>query len=124
MAEYRFTLARIVRTGPITAHAALNEWAHGQITVPVPTLALSQISGLTRQELAGVFEVMANCAAATDTDVDPHGWRLLAHGEGKEPTAGDRGAASPPDPRTAPHPHPHPHRHRHRHRHRLHVLWS
>ncbi|MDX2709181.1 hypothetical protein PV350_41030 [Streptomyces sp. PA03-6a] len=78
MAEYRFTLARIVRAGPTTAHAVLDEWAHGQITVPVPTLALSQISGLTRQELTGaVFEIMANTAAATDTDVDPHGWRLL-----------------------------------------------
>ncbi|MDX2815824.1 hypothetical protein ABZ312_41490 [Streptomyces sp. NPDC006207] len=72
MAEYRFTLARIVRAGPITAHAALNEWAHGQITVPVPTLALSQISGLARQELAGaVFEVMANCAAVTDSGRRP-----------------------------------------------------
>ncbi|WP_329190845.1 hypothetical protein [Actinacidiphila glaucinigra] len=31
-----------------------------------------------------VFEVMANTAAATDTDVDPHGWRLpaLSDGEG------------------------------------------
>ncbi|MFJ9917437.1 hypothetical protein [Actinacidiphila glaucinigra] len=29
---YRFTLARIVRAGPVTAHAALDEWAHGQIT--------------------------------------------------------------------------------------------
>ncbi|MFB7293367.1 hypothetical protein [Actinacidiphila glaucinigra] len=79
---YRFTLARIVRTGPITAHAVLHDWAHGQITVPVPTLALTQISGLPRQELAGaVFEVMANCAAVTDTDVDPRGWRLLAHSD-------------------------------------------
>ncbi|MDX2709608.1 hypothetical protein PV350_43375 [Streptomyces sp. PA03-6a] len=78
MVAYRFTLARIVRAGPITAHAALDEWAHGQITVPVPALALSQISDLTRQELAGaVFGGMANCAAATDTDVDPHSWRLL-----------------------------------------------
>ncbi|MFI8186535.1 hypothetical protein ACIF70_39525 [Actinacidiphila glaucinigra] len=38
MAEYRFTLARIVRTGPITAHAVLDEWAHGQIIVSMPTL--------------------------------------------------------------------------------------
>ncbi|MDX2708230.1 hypothetical protein PV350_36095 [Streptomyces sp. PA03-6a] len=43
---YRFTLARIVHAGPITAHAALDDWAHGQITVPVPALALTQISGL------------------------------------------------------------------------------
>ncbi|MDX2707790.1 hypothetical protein PV350_33815 [Streptomyces sp. PA03-6a] len=84
MVAYRFTLDRVVRAGPITAHAALDEWAHGQITVPVPALALSQISGLTRQELAGtVFEVMANCAAATDADVDPHGWRLMARSDGE-----------------------------------------
>ncbi|WP_405771676.1 hypothetical protein OG539_42275 [Actinacidiphila glaucinigra] len=45
----------------------------------MPTLALSQISGLTQQELAGaVFEVMANTAAATDTDVNPHSWLLLS----------------------------------------------
>ncbi|MET9880214.1 hypothetical protein ABZZ36_37240 [Actinacidiphila glaucinigra] len=81
---YRFTLARIVRARPITTHAALDEWAHGQITIPVPTLALSQISGLTRQDLTGTaFEFMANCAAATDTDVDPHGWRLLARSDGE-----------------------------------------
>ncbi|MDX2709810.1 hypothetical protein PV350_44485 [Streptomyces sp. PA03-6a] len=58
--------------------------AHGQITVPVPvpTLALSQITGLTRQELVGsVFEITANTAAATDTDVGPHGWRLLPRRE-------------------------------------------
>ncbi|WP_406259452.1 hypothetical protein OH779_00375 [Actinacidiphila glaucinigra] len=24
-----------------------------------------------------MFETMANTAATTDTDVDPHGWRLL-----------------------------------------------
>ncbi|WP_326580692.1 hypothetical protein OG539_01140 [Actinacidiphila glaucinigra] len=76
--EYRFTLARIVRAGPITTHAVLDEWAHGQITIPVPTLALSQITGLTQEELAGaVFEIMANTAAVADTDVDPHGWHLL-----------------------------------------------
>ncbi|MFI8186756.1 hypothetical protein ACIF70_40690 [Actinacidiphila glaucinigra] len=88
MVEYRFTLARIVRAGPITTHAVLDEWAHGQITIPVPTLALSQITGLTQQELTGaVFEVMANTAAATDTNVDPHGWCPLPRRDGKEPTA-------------------------------------
>ncbi|MFF3255907.1 hypothetical protein ACFYWP_33865 [Actinacidiphila glaucinigra] len=85
MATYCFTLARIVRAGPVTAHTVLNDWAHGQITVPVPTLALKQTSGLPRQELAGaVFGVMANTAAVTDTDVDPHGWRLLALSDGEE----------------------------------------
>ncbi|MFB7293402.1 hypothetical protein [Actinacidiphila glaucinigra] len=85
MATYCFTLAHIVRAGPVTAHAVLDDWAHGQITVPVPTLALTQISGLPRQELArAVFEVMANCAAVTDTDVDPHGWRLLALSDGED----------------------------------------
>src|SRR4051812_35644 len=42
-------------------------------------------SGLSQQELCGaVFEVLANTAAATDTDADPHGWRLLALGDGPQ----------------------------------------
>ncbi|MFJ9917669.1 MULTISPECIES: hypothetical protein [Streptomycetaceae] len=41
-------------------------------------------SGLSRQELCGaVFEVLANTATATDADVAPHGWRLLALGDGE-----------------------------------------
>lgn len=85
MVAYHFTLARLVHAGPVTAHAVLNEWAHGPLTVPVPTLALTRISGLTQQELAGaVFEVLADIAAITDTDVDPHGWHLLALSNGKD----------------------------------------
>ncbi len=44
MAEYRLTLARIVRVGRLTTHVALNAWAHGQITAPVDTFALMEIS--------------------------------------------------------------------------------
>lgn len=37
-----------------------------------------------QQELAGtVFEVMANTAAATELEVDPHGWRFPLHGDGE-----------------------------------------
>lgn len=85
MAEYRLTLAHIVRVGRLTTHVALNAWAHGQVTVPVDTLVLVEISGLSWQELCGaVFEVLANTAAATDTDVEPHDWRLLALGDGPQ----------------------------------------
>ncbi|MDX2708226.1 hypothetical protein PV350_36075 [Streptomyces sp. PA03-6a] len=31
-----------------------------------------------------MFEVMANCAATTDTDVDPHGWRLLTRRDSEQ----------------------------------------
>ncbi|MGW2354166.1 hypothetical protein [Actinacidiphila glaucinigra] len=81
---YRFTLARIVRAGPVTATRSWTNGPTGRSPFPCPRSALSQISGLARQELAGaVFEVMANCAAATDADVDPHGWRLLARSDGE-----------------------------------------
>lgn len=71
--------ARVVRVGPHTAHIAIDAFASGQITIPVPTPDLVHATGLTRCELAGAeLTVMANVSARTDTDVDPHDWQMLA----------------------------------------------
>ncbi|MFJ5220779.1 hypothetical protein ACIP98_39685 [Streptomyces sp. NPDC088354] len=77
MAEYQLTLARIVRVGQVTTHVTLDGWAQGQITVPVDTSSLMEISGLTQRQLSGArFDVTANTAAVVETDVNPHSWRL------------------------------------------------
>ncbi|MFF4755216.1 hypothetical protein ACWD5R_43555 [Streptomyces sp. NPDC002514] len=85
--DYQRTYARVVRAGHSTAHLSIPAWCQGQITVGVSTLGLMNATGLTRPELAGTdLIVTANLAAATDTDVDPHGWQLAAP-TGRQPAA-------------------------------------
>ncbi|MEV5086023.1 hypothetical protein AB0K74_47640 [Streptomyces sp. NPDC056159] len=81
MAEsnYQRVRARVVRAGPYTAHVAIPAFVAGQITIPVQTFDLMSATGLSHQQLAGAeLTVTANVSAIVDTDVDPHGWQLLA----------------------------------------------
>jgi hypothetical protein len=80
--NYQRTLARVVRAGNTTAHLSIKAWCQGQITVPVSTLGLVAATGLARHELLGTdLIITANLSAATDTEVDPHAFRVaqVAH---------------------------------------------
>ncbi|MEU7031497.1 hypothetical protein AB0A60_32975 [Streptomyces sp. NPDC046275] len=78
-AVYQRVRARVVRAGPYRAHVAVESFASGQITVPVPTLTLLEATGLSRRQLAdAVLTVTVNIAALEDTDVCPFDWQLIA----------------------------------------------
>ncbi|WP_406274978.1 hypothetical protein OH779_40600 [Actinacidiphila glaucinigra] len=50
VATYRFTLARIVRAGPVTAHPVLNEWAH--VALFTSSVPIADADGFGRHPLA------------------------------------------------------------------------
>ncbi|MFD8251312.1 hypothetical protein [Streptomyces werraensis] len=75
---YERVRARVVRAGLHTAHVAIDAFAGGQITIPIPTRELTDVTKLTCQQLAGTeLTVTANVSATVDTDVHPYDWQLL-----------------------------------------------
>ncbi|WP_406323503.1 hypothetical protein [Streptomyces sp. NBC_01637] len=76
--NYQQVRAHVIRASPDTAHVAIDSFASGQITVPVPTRTLTDATGLPRQQLTEAeLIVTANIAARADTNVRPHDWQLL-----------------------------------------------
>lgn len=76
--DYQPTRARVVRVGVETTHLSIPAWCNGQITVPVLTLNLMAATGLAFEDLSGAdLIITANLAAVTDTDVDPHAFKVF-----------------------------------------------
>ncbi|MFE4415263.1 hypothetical protein [Streptomyces sp. NPDC056821] len=71
------TIAVVHRAGSDISHLVLPEWMNGQITVRIPTAALTAATGLGRDQLPGTeLTVTVDLGAADESALHPEKPRL------------------------------------------------